>query len=177
MLFLCCFFLTARDIPEDIYMKVLQSPEFITYMEDVDTFIISRALLNESLINLDDFSYFTNLCVHGQLRRTKLFYTTLTQAGYQPNIVVKVHQALLKSPVDPHLTDALRRCGEPVRYHHCRQHYYYCCCCYCCHYYPCFIMNIMNFNHIVYIIFFDLTALKQCGVTFQFETTEHGDGG
>ena len=106
--FIACF--VAQHIPEDIYLRVLRKT--YTSWDVVDTADISPALLNERVISLDDFNYYTNSKIHASERRNGLLYETLVRSGYQANVLVKTYQALLKSPLQHQwLAEEMRRCG------------------------------------------------------------------
>lgn len=94
---IACFL--AQRIPEDVYLRVLRKT--YTSWEPVDTahVAIAPALYNEGVILLDDFQYYTNSSIHGGERRNRLLYQTLVNSGFQLNILVKIYQALLKSPL------------------------------------------------------------------------------
>ena len=107
--FIACF--VAQRIPEDIYLGVIRKT--YTSWELVDTADVAPALYNEGVISLDDFQYYTNSRIHGGERRNRLLYQTLFNSGFQPNILVKIYQALLKSPLQHQgLAEEIRRCGK-----------------------------------------------------------------
>lgn len=108
-LFVACSL--AQRIPEDIYFRVLRKT--YTSWELVDTADVAPALYNEGVISLDDFQYYTNSSIHGGERRNELLYQTLVNSGSQPNILVKIYQTLLKSPLQHQgIAEEIRRCGK-----------------------------------------------------------------